>query len=478
MLKKVLASTLALTMVLGIGAMSSAQLLPETALSVSSETYGEYEYRELEDGTIEITEYNPGSDEYGEKTEIDVPAKIDGKQVTSIGKNVFSGYLFMHITIPAGVTNIGDYAFADCYEMTSMTLPDGVTHIGDHAFDSCIAMEKIQIPDSVTSIGERVFYNCVSLRKIKIPQGIERIGESMFWGCDSLTDVTIPDTVSRIEYEAFGLCPSLEDITIPDSVTYIGSYAFDCCDSLKKVTIPASVEEIGEHAFGYYLVYTTFFSELRYEDMVIYCYSGTAGEKYAIENGFLHTLLDAEGLPLGDINGDGTVDLTDMTLLDDHVHGRKGMTGEELVRADLNGDGLVDLADIVILCNILGIDHEEFDNGPSDPEDSEPDKPSDSGPDKPSDSEPDKPSDSEPTKPSDSEPTKPSDSEPTKPQPKKGDVNGDGIVNSADVTMLAAHVKGFTTLKDTANADVNGNKIIESADITLLAAYVKGTATF
>lgn len=62
---------------------------------------------------------------------------------------------------------------------------------------------------------------------------------------------------------------------------------------------------------------------------------------------------------------------------------------------------------------------------------------------------------------------------------KRGDINGDGIVNAADVTLLAAHIKGFTTLdKYSFNAaDVNADGKLDSADITLLAAHVKGTGT-
>ena len=55
------------------------------------------------------------------------------------------------------VTTIGDEAFSDCSNLTSITIPSGVTTIGDEAFADCSSITRIIVPASVTSIGSSAF---------------------------------------------------------------------------------------------------------------------------------------------------------------------------------------------------------------------------------------------------------------------------------------------------------------------------------
>ena len=64
------------------------------------------------------------------------------------------------------VTGIGDYAFRDCNEITSVTIANSVTEIGTGAFVKCSKLSRVSVPNSVRSIGNSAFDGCISLSSI------------------------------------------------------------------------------------------------------------------------------------------------------------------------------------------------------------------------------------------------------------------------------------------------------------------------
>ena len=107
------------------------------------------------------------TDTYGFEFPNCVTGIIIPKGITTIGKNVFSGYPNLQtIVIPESVTSIGEYAFEDCSSLTSITIPESVTSIGNYAFGYCSKLTSITIPEGVTSIGSYAFEDCSSLATI------------------------------------------------------------------------------------------------------------------------------------------------------------------------------------------------------------------------------------------------------------------------------------------------------------------------
>jgi len=186
-------------------------------------------------GTITITGYSgPGGT-------VTLPGTITGLPVTGIGAN----------------------AFGNCYRLTGVTIPDGVTSIGDEAFLGT-GLASVTIPDSVTGIGYGAFSGCYSLTSVTLGNGVTSIGEIAFNQCTSLASVTIPDRVTTIGVEAFFYCTSLNGVTIGNRVSSIGASAFAYCASLAEVYFrgnapdaDASVFSSADHATVYYSPGTT-----------------------------------------------------------------------------------------------------------------------------------------------------------------------------------------------------------------------------
>src|ERR1035441_907326 len=56
---------------------------------------------------------------------------------------------------------------------------------------------------------------------------------------------------------------------------------------------------------------------------------------------------------LGDLNGDGVVDVRDLVMLQNHLNGVATLSSNALPLADLNDDGYVTSADVDVLANLI-----------------------------------------------------------------------------------------------------------------------------
>lgn len=191
------------------------------------------------------------------------------------------------VVISEGAESIGEYAFFECTGLKNVTIPSTVKTINEGAFYKCSGLtspqpeksddeivDSITIPYGVTSIGDEVFAHCTGLKKVTIPGSVKSIGENAFqytglyydwfYGNDDVlyinnhlisvyqgtsNECNIKYGTKTIADSAFFACGSLPGITIPDSVTSIGNRAFKDCNSLKSITIPKRVTTIGNCAF-------------------------------------------------------------------------------------------------------------------------------------------------------------------------------------------------------------------------------------
>jgi len=220
-------------------------------------------------GMAEITDYT------GTDAVLTIPSAIDGYRVTKIGDFAFSNcYRLTSVTIPEGVSSIGDYAFSFCEKLTSITLPDSVTYISNSAFSSCTALDALTVtPGSYAETwAQKKGFSCIygsantlqastatptppvdtSSYKYKVTGGTAEITD--YTGTDTV--LTIPSEidgyrVTKIGGNAFSSCKTLTSVTIPEGVSSIGNKAFSYCYELINITIPEGVSSIGNNAFSF-----------------------------------------------------------------------------------------------------------------------------------------------------------------------------------------------------------------------------------
>ena len=145
----------------------------------------------------------------------------------SYGDNLYiNGSLVNDIIIPNDITEIKNYTFCNCDNLTSVSMPNNVTSIGESAFEYCSNLESVIMPNNVTSIGESAFEYCSNLESVIIPNNVTSIGESAFEYCSNLESVIIPNRVEIVKPYTFNEC-NLKTIVLGVEVNIIEKDAFD-----------------------------------------------------------------------------------------------------------------------------------------------------------------------------------------------------------------------------------------------------------
>ncbi len=148
------------------------------------------------------------------------------------------------LTIPAEyngnkVVAIGDGAFNNCINLTSVIIPEGVKEIGDSAFEGCKSLAAVDLPESLTTISSYAFFGCDSLKTVAIFPNTINIDSYAFYD-SAIESIAIPRGVTAIKEGTFGECASLKNIFIPNTVKTVELGAFAGCSKVESVFYEAS----------------------------------------------------------------------------------------------------------------------------------------------------------------------------------------------------------------------------------------------
>ena len=266
-MKKTVSAILAAITVIGLAAFASA-----------AEKSGDYEYRILDDGTVQIEKYVG----YSEAGLLAVPEEIDGRRVVSIGREAFQYAKITSVEIGESILSIGDRAFRGC-SAVRIGVTGGDVFIGREAFSNCAQLEEFSLAADNAEICEDAFmYDRALTTFTWVPKDVDAAGTDAVirdraFCYSGLTAITIPGDEVRIGKEAFSQCGSLKNVTVLGSFVNIGESAFAfsgieafrCpnagvletnaagligekafyASGLKSVVIPACAGKIGENAF-------------------------------------------------------------------------------------------------------------------------------------------------------------------------------------------------------------------------------------
>lgn len=219
-----------------------------------------------------------------------IPATYDDGEhgeapVRAIGVSVFENFPIMSLSLPSSLTEIRARAFYECGEIGEIVIPAGVTSIGEDAFagvwcssftgpafalgafdcrnmgfvnitagevlpartfKNCSDLSRVTICGSVKEVGDEAFYMCSRLTGIDLG-GVEKLGNGAFAGCDAVSAIDV-SKVKEIGDNALSGCRLLSSVDLSSAVS-VGKNVFTGCDNISVVTPGNNLKSIGDSAF-------------------------------------------------------------------------------------------------------------------------------------------------------------------------------------------------------------------------------------
>jgi hypothetical protein len=205
-------------------------------------------------------------------------------------------------------------------------------------------IEQVNIPNTWTVIPESIFA-ATSLKSITIPSVVDTIKAGAFSRCFDLETIywnakNCVTNGNTWEYSPFKTCSNLSHLIIGESVESIGYYMFSYCFENQNDTITCYAKTPPT------ITYSTFYS--CYNNAIL-CVPECSLELYRTTEPW-SKFKNIIGInSLGDVDGDGNINISDVTALIDIL--LRG--GEASAGADVDGDGQVNISDVTALIDRL-----------------------------------------------------------------------------------------------------------------------------
>jgi hypothetical protein len=145
--------------------------------------------------------------------------------------------------------------------LTSIKIPASVVEIESQdsnnyysygAFENCLSLTTVEFASgsACTKIGNKAFYNCKELTSLDIPASVIELGNQCFMYCTGFTTFTVPATVTKLGTELFKNCTGLTDIVLNTMTTSLPASMLEGCTGLTAIKIPDYVTSIGTNCFA------------------------------------------------------------------------------------------------------------------------------------------------------------------------------------------------------------------------------------
>ncbi len=305
--------------------------------------------------------------------------RIDLNQVEVVDRLAFNGCTNLAEVKLDHVKALGRAPFFNCRSLTAIELPETLEYMDPVTFMRCTGLSELTLPASVTYVGGGTACGATALKEIKVAEGntsyVTVDGVLYDKGFTTLVSIpggweanelVLPATVTLIDEQA-GHWSRLTRLEAP-GVKVLKQAAFAESSALAEVLLGAACDSIGNAVFNACtaIVKVTslntappkggVFDDGVYSAATLYVPRGAVADYQADENWGRFANIVGIDVPspskLGDMNGDGNVDVEDVNLLVNLI--LESTTADQLAgNPDIDGSGGTDIGDVNALINLI-----------------------------------------------------------------------------------------------------------------------------
>lgn len=292
------------------------------------------------------------------------------------GKLFINGVEPTEIIFSDSISRINNYSFYNCKTIKKLKLPQNCTEIGDYAFYGCEKIDTLNLPNKLSSIGTGAFYGS-SITDLKLPISINSIGSWAFEGCSALKSVIAqwedPFSISSGTFSGVS-----EDCYLYIPILTASKYrnANWTFPNIKEVGIMKITSNIGGKVEYNNDIISNTSKEFLFTPYKSFYINFTPEEGYSLkrvkfngenitsliednkfyieepeENMELSVIFADNSISMGDANGDGEINVTDVISVASQILKASSDSAFYDYAADINEDDIINITDIVIILN-------------------------------------------------------------------------------------------------------------------------------
>ena len=165
----------------------------------------------------------------------------------------FGGMNLTTVRLPWGLKSIGKAAFAGCDRLKTIVWSDSLDSIADYAFAGCKALTSINLPASVTVVGVGAFMRCTSLMSLTVGASskLRRLDATALMDCPKLKILSLGISLQQVGERALaGTALQTLDLSTSKTLLDVGEWVI-VKTPVTEAKFPASLQNLGDGAFMY-----------------------------------------------------------------------------------------------------------------------------------------------------------------------------------------------------------------------------------